>query len=44
MHGDPADRLIAATAIEYNCPLATVDGLLLKIPLLKTIPPLIKEH
>jgi PIN domain nuclease of toxin-antitoxin system len=38
MHGDPADRLIAATAIEYNCPLATVDGLLLKIPLPKTIP------
>jgi PIN domain nuclease of toxin-antitoxin system len=37
MHGDPADRLIAATAIEYNCPLATVDGLLLKIPMLKTI-------
>jgi PIN domain nuclease of toxin-antitoxin system len=37
MHGDPADRLIAATAIEYNCPLATVDGLLLKMPLLKTI-------
>jgi PIN domain nuclease of toxin-antitoxin system len=37
MHGDPADRLIAATAIEYNCPLATADGLLLRLPLLKTI-------
>jgi PIN domain nuclease of toxin-antitoxin system len=37
MHGDPADRLIAATAIEYDCPLATVDGLLLKMPMLKTI-------
>jgi PIN domain nuclease of toxin-antitoxin system len=37
MHGDPADRLIAATAIEYNCALATVDGLLLEMPMLKTI-------
>jgi PIN domain nuclease of toxin-antitoxin system len=37
MHGDPADRLIAATAIEYDITLATVDGLLLKMPMLKTI-------
>jgi PIN domain nuclease of toxin-antitoxin system len=37
MHGDPADRIIAATAIEYDCPLATVDGLLLEMPMLKTI-------
>jgi PIN domain nuclease of toxin-antitoxin system len=37
MHGDPADRLIAATAIEYNVALATVDRLLVEMPLLKTI-------
>jgi PIN domain nuclease of toxin-antitoxin system len=37
MHGDPADRIIAATAIEYDCPLATADGLLLEMPMLKTI-------
>jgi PIN domain nuclease of toxin-antitoxin system len=35
MHGDPADRLIAATAIEYDCPLATADDLLLQLPMLK---------
>ena len=37
MHGDPADRLIAATALEYDCLLATVDTLLLKLPLLKCV-------
>jgi PIN domain nuclease of toxin-antitoxin system len=37
MHGDPADRLIAATAIEHNAALATVDRLLLELPVLKTI-------
>jgi PIN domain nuclease of toxin-antitoxin system len=37
MHGDPADRLIAATAIEHDCHLATLDGLLRQMPLLKTI-------
>ncbi|GHT74461.1 twitching motility protein PilT [Spirochaetia bacterium] len=37
MHGDPADRIIAATIIVYNCRLATVDGLLLKMPELKTV-------
>jgi PIN domain nuclease of toxin-antitoxin system len=37
MHGDPADRLIAATAIELDCPLATVDGNLLALPALKTV-------
>jgi PIN domain nuclease of toxin-antitoxin system len=39
MHGDPADRLIAATAIEHNSPLATLDGLLIEtnIPGLQTI-------
>lgn len=35
MHGDPADRLIAATAIEYDCPLATVDHRLLELSFLK---------
>ena len=37
MHGDPADRLIAATAIELRCPLATVDDNLLAFPDLLTI-------
>jgi PIN domain nuclease of toxin-antitoxin system len=37
MHGDPADRLIAATAIEHDCFLATLDGPLRLVPLLKTI-------
>jgi PIN domain nuclease of toxin-antitoxin system len=37
MHGDPADRLIAATAIKYDCRLATLDGLLREMSLLKTI-------
>jgi PIN domain nuclease of toxin-antitoxin system len=31
-HGDPADRLIAATAMTYACPLATVDWLLCELP------------
>ena len=29
LHGDPADRLIAATAIEHHAPLVTTDELLL---------------
>jgi PIN domain nuclease of toxin-antitoxin system len=33
-----ADRLIAATAIEYDCPLATVDSLLFHLPMLKFLP------
>jgi PIN domain nuclease of toxin-antitoxin system len=37
MHGDPADRLIAATAIEYDCPLATVDDILRQLPMLKIL-------
>jgi PIN domain nuclease of toxin-antitoxin system len=37
IHGDPADRLIAATAITLNCPLATADGNLLAMPSLQTI-------
>jgi PIN domain nuclease of toxin-antitoxin system len=38
LHGDPADRHIAATAIEYDCPLATVDTLLSQLPVLKSLP------
>jgi PIN domain nuclease of toxin-antitoxin system len=37
MHGDPADRLITATALEYDCVLATVDTNLLALPVLKTV-------
>jgi PIN domain nuclease of toxin-antitoxin system len=37
IHGDPADRMIAATAIVHDCYLATVDGLLCQIPELKTV-------
>lgn len=37
MHGDPADRLIAATAIELDCPLATVDRRLTGMTALKTV-------
>jgi PIN domain nuclease of toxin-antitoxin system len=37
MHGDPADRLIAATAITCHARLATVDGNLLNMPILPTI-------
>jgi PIN domain nuclease of toxin-antitoxin system len=37
MHGDPADRLIAATALELHCALATVDNNLLAFPDLLTL-------
>jgi PIN domain nuclease of toxin-antitoxin system len=37
IHGDPADRLIAATAIEHDCFLATLDVPLRQFSLLKTI-------
>lgn len=37
IHGDPADRLIAATAIEYDCPLATLDRKLIELPTLKIV-------
>ena len=39
MHGDPADRLIAATAMEHNCRLATVDSRLLNLESLPTVIP-----
>jgi PIN domain nuclease of toxin-antitoxin system len=37
MHGDPADRLIAATALEHGCRLATVDNRLTELDWLKTV-------
>ncbi len=37
MHGDPADRLITATALEHNCKLATVDERLLSFEPLQTV-------
>ena len=36
MHGDPADRLIAATALDYGCRLATVDRQLIALDWLET--------
>lgn len=36
-HGDPADQLIAATAIELDVPLATADERLRSSPALRTI-------
>ena len=37
MHGDPADRLIAATALEHGCRLATVDSKLTGLNWLDTV-------
>ncbi len=39
MHGDPADRLIAATAVEHNGRLATVDERLLRLSAIRTVTP-----
>ena len=36
-HGDPADRLVAATALEYGVPLVTADAELRKLRELKVI-------
>ncbi|TLD69837.1 type II toxin-antitoxin system VapC family toxin [Phragmitibacter flavus] len=36
-HGDPADRIIAATAIIHNLVLVTSDELLLSNPLIQTL-------
>ncbi|MCP4600650.1 MAG: type II toxin-antitoxin system VapC family toxin [Proteobacteria bacterium] len=36
-HGDPADRLIAATALEHGIPLITKDRRLSKYPQLRTV-------
>lgn len=37
MHGDPADRIIVSTALEYSCPLITVDEKITDSKLVKTI-------
>lgn len=37
LHGDPADRLIAATAVHYRIPLITRDHRLRQAPQLQTI-------
>jgi PIN domain nuclease of toxin-antitoxin system len=37
VHGGPAARLIAATAIEHSAPLITADGRLLACPVVKTL-------
>ena len=37
MHGDPADRLIASTAMVHSAELVTADEYLRSIPELKTI-------
>lgn len=36
-HGDPADQLIVATAIELDIPLVTADERILESPAVKTI-------
>jgi PIN domain nuclease of toxin-antitoxin system len=36
-HGDPMDRMIAATAVELNCPLITQDARIRSCGLCKTI-------
>ena len=36
-HRDPADRLVAATALEYGVPLVTADAELRKLRELKTV-------
>ncbi len=36
-HQDPADRFIAATAVQYGFPLATIDSHLVKADWLLTI-------
>ena len=37
LHGDPADRMIVATAMEYACPLVTRDEALHRYPHVKTV-------
>lgn len=36
-HGDPADRLIAATALQQRCPLVTADRRLQDLPGVSTL-------
>ncbi len=37
IHGDPADRIIAATAMQCSCPLITKDEKLIQYPHVETI-------
>lgn len=37
LHGDPADRLIAATAVVHQSPVITADGKLRLVPGLRCI-------
>lgn len=37
MHGDPADRIIAATALHLGCPLVTADDKLRACPAVRTL-------
>lgn len=37
IHGDPFDRIIIATAIEYQAKLASIDGFFRQYPELKTL-------
>jgi PIN domain nuclease of toxin-antitoxin system len=37
LHGDPADRLIAATAVIHKAPIITADGKLQQVPGLRCI-------
>lgn len=37
LHGDPADRMLVATALENACPLITKDDLLLRYPHVKAV-------
>ena len=38
-HKDPADRIIVATARIYDCPVVTIDTLILSYTHVKVIPP-----
>jgi PIN domain nuclease of toxin-antitoxin system len=37
LHGDPADRLIAATALVHKAPIITADGKLRQVPGLRCV-------
>lgn len=37
LHGDPADRLIVATAIEHACVLVTKDDMILRYPHVRAV-------
>jgi len=39
LHGDPADRIIVATARAHSCPLVTADDKLLVYPCANVVHP-----